>query len=220
MYYHPIIQPELVSQSTDSTPDWFDMNSDADPEIATLARSVVFENTVFFVFADHIIDKNEHQVEQYLSVVPKCLVEDSIGGVVVLPIDEDKVGLIRVFRHPLDRWSWEAIKGHVDNGEDVRTAAARELFEEAGYSVALENLVDFGVIAPESGVIKARIHLFSVIISGEIRHEVERELGHGEMVFFSPAEIDNLIKNNQIEDASTLVILLKRRMKQVTTAIS
>lgn len=153
-------------------------------------------------------------------MVPKCLVEDSIGGVVVLSIDEDKVGLIRVSRHPLDRWSWEAIKGHVDTGEDVRTAAARELFEEAGYSIPLENLVDFGIIAPESGVIKARIHLFSVMVSGEIRHEIERELGHGEMFFFSPAEIDNLIKNNQIEDASTLAILLKQRMKQATPAIS
>lgn len=196
------------------------MNSDTDPELTTLARNLIFENTVFFVFADHIVDKNGHQVEQYLSVVPKCLVEDSIGGVVVLSIDEDKVGLIRVSRHPLDRWSWEAIKGHVDTGEDVRTAAARELFEEAGYSIPLENLVDFGIIAPESGVIKARIHLFSVMVSGEIRHEIERELGHGEMFFFSPAEIDNLIKNNQIEDASTLAILLKQRMKQATPAIS
>jgi len=193
------------------------MNSDTDPEITTLSRSLVFENTVFFVFADHIVDKNGHQVEQYLSVVPKFLVDDSIGGVVVLPVDENKVGLIRVFRHPLNRWSWEAIKGHVDSGEDVRAAAARELFEEAGYSVALENLVDFGVIAPEPGVIKARIHLFSVMVSGEVRHEVERELGHGEMVFFSPDEIDNLIKNNQIGDASTLAILLKKRIRQTTS---
>lgn len=190
-----------------------------DPEIVTLSRSVVFENTVFSVCSDHIADKNGHQVERYLSVEPKCLLKGSIAGVAVLPVDEDKVGLIRVFRHPLGRWSWEAIKGHVEQDEDVRSAAVRELFEEAGFSVAPERLVDFGVVAPEAGVIKARTQLFTVIVSGEVNHNVERELGHGEMSFFSPSEIDNLIKNSQLEDASTLAILLKERITKATPAM-
>lgn len=37
--------------------------------------------------------------------------------------------------------------------------------------------------------------------------------------FFCPAEIDNLIKNNQIENPSTLAILLKKRMKQAMPVI-
>ena len=53
------------------------MREDADLEIVTLSRSVVFESTVFSVFADHIVDRNGHQVEGYLSVVPKCLVDSA-----------------------------------------------------------------------------------------------------------------------------------------------
>lgn len=193
------------------------MNVDTDPEIVVLSRKGVFENTVFSVFEDHIVDNNEHQVERYLSIVPKCLFEGAVAGVAVLPIDNDKIGLIRVFRHPLGRWSWEAIKGHVELGEDVRTSAVRELFEEAGYAVATEKLVDFGLVSPESGVIQARTHLFAVSVSGEVRHKIEGELGHGEMLFFSSDEIDTLIKNSQIEDASTLVILLKQRISQATS---
>jgi ADP-ribose pyrophosphatase len=192
------------------------MNLDTDQEIVTISRSSLFENTVFSVFADHIFDKNGHQVERYLSVVPKSLLQDSIAGVVVLPVDGDKVGLIRIFRHPLGRWSWEAIKGHVESGEEVISAAIRELSEEAGYTVSPEMLVDYGIVSPESGVIQARIHLFVASIIGKNRHKIEGELGHGELRFFNSGEIDTLIANGQIEDASTMVVLLKQRLKQDT----
>jgi ADP-ribose pyrophosphatase len=193
------------------------INANSDPEINVLSRTRVFENTVFSVFADHIIDKNGHQVERYLSVVPSCLLDDSIAGVAVLPIIEDKVGLIRIFRHPLGKESWEAIKGHVEPGEEVRFSALRELQEEAGFLVTAKELIDLGVVSPEAGVIKARTRLFAVVVTGKIASEVDGELGHGELAFYNTEEIDNLIAQGEIEDASTLVILLKQRLKQANT---
>jgi len=190
------------------------MNADIDPKIITLSRTRVFENTVFSVFADHIVDKNGHQVERYLSVVPQCLLEDTIAGVAVLPVDEDKIGLIRVFRHPLGRWSWEAIKGHAEQGEDVRSAAIRELHEETGFLVASEHLVDLGAVTPEAAVIKARTRLFTAVVTGKIRSAIDGELGHGEMAFYNREEIDNLIAQGEIEDASTLVILFKQQFSK------
>ena len=190
------------------------MREDADLEIVTLSRSVVFENTVFSVFADHIVDRNGHQVERYLSVVPKCLVDGAIAGVVVLPVNGSKIGLIRVFRHPLDRWSWEAVKGHVEQDEDVRAAAVRELLEESGYLTASEDLIDLGIVAPEAGVIKGRTRLFVAVVTGMSRRAAAGELGHGKMVFYSKEEIDNFIAQGEIEDASTLVTIFKYRFSQ------
>jgi len=190
------------------------MSVDTDPEIVTFSRSDVFENTVFSVFADHIVDKSGHQVERYLSVVPKCLLDDAIAGVAVLPVDEGKVGLIRVFRHPLGRWSWEAIKGHVEPGEDVSLSALRELKEEAGFFAAAKDLIDLGAVAPEAGVIKARTRLFAVPVVSKLAGAVDGELGHGEMAFYNRQEINNLIAQGEIEDASTLVILFKYQFSQ------
>ena len=190
------------------------MREDADLEIVTLSRSVVFENTVFSVFADHIVGRNGHQVERYLSVVPKCLVDGAIAGVVVLPVNGSKIGLIRVFRHPLDRWSWEAVKGHVEQDEDVRAAAVRELLEESGYLTASEDLIDLGIVAPEAGVIKGRTRLFVAVVTGMSRRAAAGELGHGKMVFYSKEEIDNFIAQGEIEDASTLVTIFKYRFSQ------
>ena len=185
------------------------MNAEIDPEIVTLSRSNVFENSVFSIFSDHIADKNGHQVERYLSVVPRNLLNDAVAGVAVLPVYKSKVGLIRVFRHPLARWSWEAIKGHVEQGEDIRAAAVRELQEEAGFFVAAQDIVDLGAVSPEAGVIKARTRLFAATVSGKAGGKVDGELGHGEMVFYNRTEIDNLIALGEIEDASTLVVLYK-----------
>lgn len=181
----------------------------SESEITVHARRLIFENTVFSVYADHISDKNRNEVPCYLSVVPQCLLADSIAGVAVLPVREGKLGLIRVFRHPLGRWSWEAIKGHVESGENAQLAAVRELIEESGFSVEADGFVDLGTIAPEGGVIEARTCLFAGVVTNQALSGVNPELGHGELAFFSNDEIDDLIERSEIEDASTLVLLLK-----------
>jgi ADP-ribose pyrophosphatase len=214
MYYHPSINPGRVSQSSDAAPDGFDAAMHLNAEITTLARDFVFENTVFSVFADHIVDKKGHRVERYLSVVPKCLLDGVVAGVAVLPVKDGEFGLIRVFRHPIGRWSWEVVKGHVEQGEDAGSAALRELQEEAGFPAALADLVDLGAVSPEAGVIKARTRLFAVAVTEKNGKAADGELGHGEMVFYSRAEIDDLIARAQIEDASTLVILFKYMFNQ------
>jgi len=180
-----------------------------DADITVRARRLVFENTVFSVYADHLADKNGNEVPRYLSVVPKCLLADSIAGVAVLPIRDDRVGLIRVFRHPLAKWSWRAIKGHAEPGEDARNAAARELLEESGFSVAADKFIDLGAIAPEGGVIEGCSHLFVGVLTGNAEKAVTPELGHGELAFFSQDEIVDLIERGEVEDASTVVLLLK-----------
>lgn len=208
MYYHPTILPPSAF-SVVSTPEEAGCAHAGDREITIRARRLVFENTVFSVYADHVADKNGNEVPHYLSVVPKCLLADSLAGVAVLPVRDDRIGLIRVFRHPLGRWSLEAIKGHAEPGEDARDAAARELFEESGFSVAADKFIDLGAIAPESGVIEGRSRLFVAVLTEKAEKVVVPELGHGELVFYNRDEIDDLIEQGEIEDASTVVLLLK-----------
>jgi len=208
VYYHPTILPPNASPVLNTTGE-AECAQSGDAEITVRARRLVFENTVFSVYADHIADKNGNEVPLYLSVVPKCLLADLIAGVAVLPVRDGRIGLIRVFRHPLAKWSWEAIKGHAEPGESARDVAARELLEESGFSVAADKLIDLGAIAPEGGVIEGRSCLFVAKLTENSGKVVAPELGHGEMVFHSQDEIDDLIERGEIEDASTVVLLLK-----------
>lgn len=215
MYYHPTILPPNTSPVVSSTGEAGCAQS-GDAEITVRARRLVFENTVFSVYADYIADKNGNEVPQYLSVVPKCLLADSIAGVAVLPVRDDRVGLIRVLRHLLAKWSWEAIKGHAEPGESARDVAARKLLEESGFSVAADQFIDLGAIAPEGEVIGGRSRLFAGVLTGNAGKAVTPELGHGELVFYSQDEIVDLIERGEIEDASTLVAIYKWKIVRVS----
>jgi 8-oxo-dGTP pyrophosphatase MutT (NUDIX family) len=67
------------------------------------------------------------------------------GAVGVLAVDgEDRVLLIRQYRHPVGRLLWELPAGLLDQeGEPLADAALRELAEETGYTASqLEPLVE------------------------------------------------------------------------------
>lgn len=54
-------------------------------------------------------------------------------GVVALD-EQDRVLLVGQYRYTLDVYSWEIPEGGAPEGEDLETAARRELLEETGYS--------------------------------------------------------------------------------------
>ncbi|MFC7457752.1 NUDIX domain-containing protein [Brachybacterium sp. GCM10030267] len=67
------------------------------------------------------------------------------GAVAVLAVDDqDRVLLIRQYRHPVGHTLWEIPAGLLDvNGEAPHVGAARELSEETGHAAAhLQTLVD------------------------------------------------------------------------------
>ncbi|SCY20979.1 ADP-ribose pyrophosphatase YjhB, NUDIX family [Nitrosospira sp. Nl5] len=179
------------------------------------SRHLACENTIFSVFLDHVTGTQGHEVLLYLSVLPKGGAEGMVAGVGVLPIKDGKLGLIRVFRHPLSRWSWEVPRGLVNAGETAEQAAVRELREETGFAAKPTQFVALGVMAPEAGVIAGCIQLFSVILEkDESVGAVDGELGHGELAFFRRDEITAMIESGSVQDGCTMSAILKHTIKE------
>lgn len=173
------------------------------------------ETEIFSVFLDRVTDARGHDVFQHLSVLPKRGTEGLVTGVGVLPVKDGKLGLIRVFCHPLGRWSWEVPRGLVDAGETAEQAVVRELCEEGGFLVQSTQLVALGVMAPEGGVIAGRIRLFSAALEkDENAGAVDGELGHGELAFFRRDEITAMIESGAIQDGCTMSAILKHAIKE------
>jgi 8-oxo-dGTP pyrophosphatase MutT (NUDIX family) len=93
-------------------------------------RTPRFRGRVIGVRTDVVELRDGHRVERDLVEHP--------GAVGVIAVDDhDNVLLVRQYRHPVGALLWEPPAGLLDvDGEAPQDAAARELYEEAGYRAA------------------------------------------------------------------------------------
>lgn len=173
------------------------------------ARRLACENRRFSVYLDHIVDETTGaEVADFLVVAPHCRRDDLIAGVAVAAIWNDRIVLMRPYRHPLGRRAYELPRGFVDAGEDPAHAALRELREETGLTADPADVRSLGVCAPEAGVIRARVALFAIenCRPGDGPPDTD-EVGLGTAVALPKAEVFALLRDMAIEDVTATVAL-------------
>jgi 8-oxo-dGDP phosphatase len=103
----------------------------------TVSRAERYHGAIFSVYTDQVTMSDG-------STAARDVVENR-GAVVVVALDEqDRVVLIRQYRHPVGRHLWELPAGLRDVvGEDPALTAARELAEEVDLAAGrMEPLID------------------------------------------------------------------------------
>src|ERR1700731_3090864 len=91
-----------------------------------LSSATIYEGLVFGVRRDEVIEPSG--VRATREVITHS------GSVVVLPVLSDgRIVMIRQYRHATRQFLWELVAGRINEGENPRTAAVRELIEETGY---------------------------------------------------------------------------------------
>jgi 8-oxo-dGTP pyrophosphatase MutT (NUDIX family) len=78
----------------------------------------------------------------------------------VLLDDADRVLLMWRHRFATDTWNWEIPSGIVEAGEDLASAAAREVLEETGYQVDPGTLTELAYNQPIGGMSNAEHTVF------------------------------------------------------------
>lgn len=91
-------------------------------------------------------------------VDPYFVVELPTAATAFALTEENKVILVKQFRHPIDEVSLETPGGFVDEGEDFDTAMKRELLEETGYEFT--NVEYLGKFAANPGVLNNYTEMF------------------------------------------------------------
>ncbi len=179
------------------------------PPVTRKHRKLIAENRMFEIYFDHVIAQDQTAVPKYLVVVPKQRTPDGVTGVAILPVVNEKIALLKMYRHAIESWSWEIPRGFVENEEDTLKSVARELEEETGLQCRRENIRSLGFIDADAGTLTAKIQLFAGVDCEAVRPFAPVEMGHLKMEFFEMREIHTMIEQSEIRDPSTLIAFYK-----------
>jgi len=128
------------------------------------------------------------------------------GGVCVLPILNESIVLIKIFRHSIQDWSVEAIQGHIDSEKkDIQVIVQEEVMEEIGAQSS--GLVSLGRLYTSTPLSSENLHLFSC------RIDKIGEVGYSECIsstiLIPYNEILRSIKTGLICDGPTIGLIMR-----------
>ena len=136
----------------------------------------------------------------YIRVLP---LSSPVTGAAVLPVLDDKIVLVRHFRHATRAWHLEIPRGFCDGSEMPEETAARELLEEIGVSPV--SLTRIGGMHTNTGLLDEYVAMFV----GEINAlgQVAQAEGIDSVRLLGRREVFDLIGQAGITDAFTLSAL-------------
>jgi ADP-ribose pyrophosphatase len=119
--------------------------------------------------------------------------------------EDPQVLLIRQYRYAADGYLYEIPAGRLDQGEDPRDCALRELKEETGCTA--EQMDHLYTIYTTPGFTDEKIHVFMAtgLVAGETKHEADEFLDLHPMLLSRALE---MIEAGEIQDAKTALGLL------------
>lgn len=127
------------------------------------------------------------QREDGAIIDPYFVVELPTSATALALTTDNKVLMVRQYRHPIGEVILETPGGFIDPGEDFATGMKRELREETGY--AFDNIEYVGRVAANPGVLNNYTELF--LATGGIKQQAQ-QLDHSEEIEVVEISLDEL----------------------------
>ncbi|MBO5409083.1 MAG: NUDIX hydrolase [Clostridia bacterium] len=158
-------------------------------------------------FKGRVINLREDTVELENGSLASREIVEHPGGVCVIGMDENgKIPMVRQFRAPFGRVLLEVPAGKLNYGEDHFECGKREFLEETGYEAS--EYVYFGALYPSVGFLTETLHIYYAKgLTKKEQHLDEDEFLNVE--FFTLDELLDLVEQNEIKDAKTVVAILR-----------
>jgi ADP-ribose diphosphatase len=163
-----------------------------------LKSEVLYQGKVFRLQRDTVIEPGNVQADRDIIVHP--------GSVVVMPIFKDeRVLLIRQYRHTVGEFLWELVAGRKEPNETPVAAARRELIEETGYTA--KRLRKLMRIVPTPGFVKEWMWIFAAegLTEGAAQPEEDERITPR---IFTLKQAEKMIERGTLRDAKSICAIL------------
>ena len=136
---------------------------------------------------------NGHLVNPYYVVeLPNCVCA-------VAMTEDDKIVMVKQYRHPIEQIIYELPGGFIDENEPPEKAIQRELLEETGYSFT--NVQHLGRVAANPGILNNFTELFLLTGGKKTTQQKLDDNEQIEIILLPINEVKQLLKNNEIVQA-------------------
>lgn len=134
---------------------------------------------------------------------------EGVPGVIVLPVYQGQVLLVRHFRHATRRWHLELPRGYGQEGRTPEENARRELAEEIGADIS--RLVLMGSSHPDAGASIEEDAFFYAEVAAYSKPDADEAIA--EIVRVSVPEFERLMREDQITDGFTLTAYARAKLR-------
>lgn len=170
------------------------------------------ELSVRCVFSSGALRINESVVKLPDERIIKRLWIEHEGSVAVIARRSDgRIAIEDQYRFGIREITHEIPAGHVEKGEDIRTAAERELLEETGCRAS--ELIFLGYMTPTGSTSSEKTAMF---FADDVKTVSGQNLDSDEMIavnWLLPSEVDEMILDGRIWDPKTICALYHAKLR-------
>jgi len=169
---------------------------------------VLAEDEWFYVLRD-MVEFPDGRVGGYIRWINRKSQENGGCNVVLMCVQDDKVLMIRKFRHEERNWSWEFPRGFGEPGLSAEKNARTELQEEIGVSNARLNCLT----KVKEG--KGGTAVFLVEIPKGQKIALEKHEGLSKFRWVKMSQLEQIVKKGQLSDWFSLWAYALAKVKKV-----
>ena len=176
-------------------------------EIQIVSEETVWENDSARLLVARVQLLKSNEFKEHFRLAHA---EGTSDGVIIVPItNDDRIVLIRQFRHPVRMWLRELPRGASKEGETPSDAARRELKEEIG-AEAVE-IFALGRVVTDSGQQVGHPHIVAARVREGGRAEPETSEAIDGTFKYTYAELAAACERGEIIDSFTLAAVVRLR---------
>jgi ADP-ribose pyrophosphatase len=173
---------------------------------------IILDDPFFIVFRD-LVEFPDGTKRGYSRVVNRADLEGG-QGVVVMPVLDDKLLLLRQFRHPTRSWHFEFPRGYGEPGISPEENAAKELYEETGGTAS--RLTPIGKLHSNSGFEATPVSLFMASLASI--GEPEAAEGISSFEWLSCRQFEEWVATGKVTDCFSIAAYSQAKFQGLLAA--